>query len=105
MFHLGILYWVSNPYTLCSDKADSPVTDRDECRRAFPYIKTEYPTYSIEDFISLEISKVLPLFYSYPKWCFILVSPEQNQIQIYWNPQPTGRKNDWAQQICTSSGK
>ena len=100
MFHVGKRYWVTNPGELCSDNGDSPVTDILECRMALPYIEAEYPTYFTEDYISND--QYLP---DYPKYCFIAIDTEQNRIDIKWNPQPNGRANNRAGQVCAPYGK
>ena len=100
MFYLGKRYWISNPGEMCSDNGGYPVMDRLECRRALPFIEAVYPTYSTEDYISHD--QYLP---DYPKFCFIDIYTEQNRININWNPQPTGRANNRAGQICAPYGK
>lgn len=100
MFYLGTPYWVTKPGELCSDNGDLPVTDIIECRMALPFIEVEYPTYSTEDYISYD-----QYLADYPKFCFIGIYTEQNRININWNPQPTGRSNNQAGQVCASYGK
>ena len=84
---------MSNAGELCSDKGAYPVRDKDECRVAIPFIKSDYP--SAEDNIDYDYT-----WPSRPKGCFLHL-PNNN---VHWNPGE-GHQNMENRQICKANGK
>ena len=102
------MYWLSEAGALCSDKGAYPLTDRDECRDAMPFVKSELP--SAKDDIGYDhTSGGVPGWPERPHGCFLNLhyqsqSNKVSNVKVHWNPS-LGNRNIEDQQVCKTGGK
>ena len=92
IFHLVTTFWLTNASTLCDDTLQ--VTDRAECRAAFPLIRAEDPE-------ALNLISDEYVASQAPKGCILSTLDHL----AHWNSHLNGGRGTNFRQICASHGK